>query len=62
MGVALMAFVLLEICRLLEAPPSLKKWLDHYYTPFLDSKDEGVLILSHIYLLLGCALPVWIEQ
>ena len=27
---------------------------------FVDSKDSGALILSHIYLLAGFALPLWL--
>ena len=27
---------------------------------FVDSKDSGLLILSHIYLLAGFALPLWL--
>lgn len=27
---------------------------------FADSKDEGPLVLTHIYLLLGFALPLWL--
>ena len=27
---------------------------------FVDSKDKGLLILSHIYLLAGFALPIWL--
>ena len=26
---------------------------------FLDPRDEGTLALTHIYLLIGCAIPVW---
>ena len=27
---------------------------------FLDDKDSGALILTHVYLLLGLALPMWL--
>lgn len=27
---------------------------------FLDDKDSGALILTHVYLLLGLALPLWL--
>ena len=27
---------------------------------FLDDKDSGDLILTHVYLLLGLALPLWL--
>ena len=27
---------------------------------FLDEKDAGGLVLTHIYLLLGCAVPLWL--
>ena len=29
---------------------------------FRDEKDPGPLLLTHIYLLLGCAIPVWLHQ
>ncbi len=28
---------------------------------FLDQKDSGTAILSHFYLLSGCAITVWLE-
>jgi dolichol kinase len=28
---------------------------------FTDERDSGPLILTHMYLLLGCALPLWIN-
>lgn len=29
-------------------------------TPFLDARDGGALVMTHIYLLCGCLLPVWL--
>lgn len=28
---------------------------------YLDSRDAGYVVLTHTYLLLGCALPVWLH-
>ena len=27
---------------------------------FVDEKDKGELILTHIYLLFGCSVPMWL--
>lgn len=32
-----------------------------FLNEFLDSKDSGTAILSHFYLLTGCATPLWLE-
>lgn len=32
-----------------------------FMNEFLDSKDSGTAILSHFYLLTGCANSVWFE-
>jgi dolichol kinase len=29
---------------------------------FIDERDGGSLILTHLYLLLGCALPLWLDS
>ena len=34
--------------------------VDHFMRQFLDEKDQGALITTHMQLLLGCALPVWL--
>lgn len=30
------------------------------YSLTADHRDEGFVILTHVYLLVGCALPVWL--
>jgi hypothetical protein len=34
--------------------------LQEYLQVFTDERDEGLLILTHIYLLVGCTLPIWL--
>lgn len=55
----LAAFLLLEASRLynLEYVADI---LNKKMSGFLDEKDQGTLILTHIYLLIGCSLPIWI--
>ena len=60
LAAALAAFGLLEIVRVFSLPP-LARPLSAFLSTFLDSRDEGVLILTHTYLLLGCALPIWLH-
>lgn len=36
--------------------------MDLFMKSFTDNRDLGVVILSHIYLLLGCASTVWINR
>ncbi|QRV75082.1 dolichol kinase [Ceratobasidium sp. AG-Ba] len=33
-----------------------------FLSEFLDEKDGGSAILSHFYLLTGCAIPLWLES
>ncbi|KAI3626367.1 hypothetical protein CBS9595_001728 [Malassezia furfur] len=35
--------------------------LHFFLSQFLDSKDSGLVILSHLYLLSGCAAATWLE-
>jgi dolichol kinase len=60
MVLALLVFIWTEIIRLIQLP-YLSTWITHYFASFKDVKDQGNLILSHIYLLIGCAFPVWVE-
>ncbi|KAI8145306.1 hypothetical protein BJV82DRAFT_33585 [Fennellomyces sp. T-0311] len=58
-GVALSAFIYLEYLRYFAVWPYGKS-IHMFLTEFIDSRDLGPVILSHIYLLLGCAGPVWL--
>ncbi|CAO3635262.1 unnamed protein product [Mucor fragilis] len=58
-GVALSGFIYLEYLRYFAVWPWGKS-LHVFLTEFIDNRDLGPVILSHIYLLLGCASPVWL--
>ncbi|XP_038637472.1 dolichol kinase [Scyliorhinus canicula] len=53
------AFVVLEYIRHFRIKP-LGMMLSPMLATFLDERDSGPLILTHIYLLLGLTLPVWL--
>ncbi|KAM8934787.1 dolichol kinase [Pelodytes ibericus] len=55
----LAVFVLLEFVRYFRIKP-LGQTLRNLLSLFLDERDSGPLILTHIYLLLGMSLPVWL--
>lgn len=60
-GVALSGFIYLEYLRYFAVWPWGKS-LHVFLTEFIDNRDLGPVILSHIYLLLGCASPVWLGR
>ena len=47
--------------RALSIPPVAAP-LSAFLARFLDSRDGGTLVLTHLYLLLGCALPLWLAD
>uniref|UniRef100_A0A8D0H3D4 dolichol kinase n=1 Tax=Sphenodon punctatus TaxID=8508 RepID=A0A8D0H3D4_SPHPU len=55
----LAVFVVLEYVRYFRIKP-FGQMLRHLLSLFLDERDSGPLILTHIYLLLGMSLPVWL--
>lgn len=60
-SIALGLFVLAEIARfsnLQPVGPSCGKYMQRFF----DEKDGGDIVVSHTYLLLGCAAPLWIHQ
>jgi len=62
MLVASLLLLVLEACRAGRVP-GLAPTLDRFVARYLDQREDtsrGDLVLTHLYLLLGCALPVWL--
>eukprot|EP01132_Coremiostelium_polycephalum_P000419 gene419-531_t len=57
-SVAISALVLLELVKYARAPP-LAHYIRLYMDRFIDHRDSGIIVLTHIYLLLGCSIPVF---
>jgi dolichol kinase len=59
-SVAFAALIYLEYLRYFAVFP-LGKQLHMFLSEFLDSRDSGPVILSHMYLLIGCAGCIWLD-
>ncbi|GBB91361.1 hypothetical protein RclHR1_01860015 [Rhizophagus clarus] len=59
-SVAFAALIYLEYLRYFAVYP-IGKQLHMFLSEFLDSRDSGPCILSHIYLLIGCAGCIWLD-
>jgi dolichol kinase len=60
-SVAFSGMIMAEVIRFFKLYP-LGEIIHKFMTTFIDQKDTGTAILSHIYLLIGCALPVWLNR
>lgn len=60
-SVGLSLFLMLELLRYYAVYP-VGAALHFFLSQFLDSKDAGLLILSHMYLLSGCAAGLWFDS
>lgn len=60
-ALALGVFVIVETVRIWRIPP-FGEQVHGFLKAFTDSRDSGVLIISHFSLLLGCAIPVWLSS
>ncbi|CAN0060150.1 unnamed protein product, partial [Laminaria digitata] len=60
LGAALGVLLALEFLRCAGCPP-VAAALDVYYGGFLDARDGGYFVVTHLFLLLGCAVPVWLS-
>ena len=58
LGIALALFFLLEYVRILNVP-IVGPFLSTVMLSHIDERDAGPMIMTHTYLLLGCALPLW---
>lgn len=57
----LAVFLLLDLFRASQLPP-LSKPLTLFLAPYVDGRDHrGPVIVSHIFLLIGCAIPLWLS-
>ncbi|MCJ1394768.1 hypothetical protein MMC18_007648 [Xylographa bjoerkii] len=54
-------FLLLDLFRASQLPP-VSKPLTYFLAPYVDGRDHrGPIIVSHIFLLIGCAIPSWLS-
>ncbi|KAI1432651.1 hypothetical protein GGR50DRAFT_580759 [Xylaria sp. CBS 124048] len=60
-AIALAVFLLLDLLRASQLPP-LSKPLAFFLAPYVDGRDlRGPVVISHIFLLIGCAIPLWLS-
>lgn len=57
-GVAFAAFIFVEYVRFFALWPAGRD-VHLFLTAFQDAKDQGVVILAHFYLLVGCGVTLW---
>ena len=61
LSLILVLFLLLDLFRASQLPP-LSKPLAFFLTPYVDGRDlRGPVVISHIFLLIGCAIPLWLS-
>jgi dolichol kinase len=61
LALMLSIFLLVDLFRAAQLPP-LSKSLAYFLTPYVDGRDlKGPVVISHIFLLIGCAIPLWLS-
>ncbi|BFY98422.1 hypothetical protein BsWGS_01462 [Bradybaena similaris] len=58
---ALGLFIIMEAARALHVPV-VGEHLDAILRIFVDERDQGLIFLTHIHLLIGISLPLWISH
>ncbi|XP_028399200.1 dolichol kinase-like isoform X2 [Dendronephthya gigantea] len=58
-SVATSLFLFIEFIRFGRIKP-FGEMFHRHLSPLIDQRDSGPLILTHVYLLTGCALPLWL--
>ncbi|ESP00642.1 hypothetical protein LOTGIDRAFT_96453, partial [Lottia gigantea] len=59
--IALAFFIILEVSSLVSLL-CLGCVIDQSFSMFIDDRDQGVVILTHLYLLIGLSLPLWLTK
>jgi len=61
LSIILAIFLLLDLFRASQLPP-ISRPLTTFLAPYVDGRDHrGPVIVSHIFLLIGCAIPLWLS-
>ncbi|KAG8158960.1 hypothetical protein KVR01_011403 [Diaporthe batatas] len=61
LAIVLAIFLLLDLLRASQLPP-LSKPIANFLHPYTDGRDHcGPVVISHIFLLIGCAIPLWLS-
>jgi dolichol kinase len=61
LSLILAAFLLLDLFRASQLPP-VSRPLTNFLAPYVDGRDHrGPVIVSHVFLLIGCAIPLWLS-
>ena len=61
MALILALFLLLDVFRVSQLPP-LSRPLATFLAPYVDGRDlRGPVVVSHVFLLVGCAVPLWLS-
>ncbi len=62
LSLILAIFLLLDVLRGGCVPP-VSKVLNGFLAPYVDGRDlRGPVVVSHIFLLVGCAIPLWLSS
>ncbi|KAJ3474373.1 hypothetical protein NLG97_g9873 [Lecanicillium saksenae] len=60
LALILAIFLILDLIRASQLPP-LSKPIAAFLAPYVDGRDfRGPVVISHIFLLIGCAIPLWL--
>lgn len=61
LSLILALFLILDLLRASQLPP-LSRPIASFLTPYVDGRDlRGPIVVSHIFLLIGCAVPLWLS-
>ena len=61
LALVLAVFLLLDLFRAGQLRP-ISKPIAQFLTPYVDGRDlRGPVVISHIFLLIGCAIPLWLS-